>query len=541
MGKKFIYPLSAVLILLAGVQLGFIIQKPKKFKEFFDNIGKFEEVVRIVNKEYIEEPDNNELIDNAIIGMLEGLDPHSFYISKKEMEEVTEQMSGSFEGIGVEFQLLDDTLMVVAPIEGGPSEKLGILAGDRIIKIDDKVIAGVGFTNNDVVKHLRGKKGTKVKVSIKRPGTAKILEFVIERDKIPVFSVNYSYMVDNQTGYIKVSRFAETTFNEFRTHLLKLKDKGLKNLILDLRGNPGGYLQMAQLMADEFLANGKMIVYTKGRIPESNQKYESTSTLSDFESGGLVVLIDHGSASASEIVSGAVQDWDRGIIIGTRSFGKGLVQTQKVLSDGSAVRIVISKYFTPSGRCIQKPYDKSSKEYNKDLLDRIESGELYDESKIKFPDSLKYKTAAGRTVYGGGGIYPDVFVPLDTVGRSEYLTDLYISGTMRTFSLKYVDQHPELKTQFADYKAFRQNFQMTDKLLKEYTTFAANEKVPFVEKDFKISKDIISTDIKAFIGRALFQDDGFYPVLHERDKAFQKALQYMPKAVELSQTGKFTK
>lgn len=538
--KKFTAILFAVALLAIGFLAGFMFKSPQ-WKKFFENIDKFEQALKYVNREYIEVVDNDDLIDNAISGMLQGLDPHSFYIPKKEMQEVEEQMTGSFEGIGVEFQIVDDTIMVVSPIEGGPSEKLGIQSGDRIIKIGDKNVAGIGFTNNDVIKNLRGKKGTIVEITIKRPGINKNLTFKIERDKIPVYSVNYSYMINDEIGYIKVSRFAETTYNEFRSHLLNLKQKGLKNLILDLRGNPGGYLQMAYYMADEFLGDKKLIVYTEGRIPESNARYDATAALSNFEEGGLVILIDAGSASASEIVSGAVQDWDRGLIIGTRSFGKGLVQTQKTLKDGSAIRYVISKYYTPSGRCIQKPYDKKAKEYNLDMLERLEKGELFDESKIKLPDSLKYKTQAGRTVYGGGGIIPDVFVPYDTSGRSEYLSDLYANNIFRLFTLKYVEQNPNLKSQFKDYKEFVAKYSVNEKLLKEFTTFAAAHNVPFIEKDFKTSIEIIKNNLKAFIGRGLFGDDGFYPTLHQQDKFVQKAILMMPKAIQLAKTGKFEK
>ncbi|MCS7073927.1 MAG: S41 family peptidase, partial [Bacteroidia bacterium] len=532
MSNRIVYPFLAGGLIVIGMLVGYQFKENHKPKNTPPNFDKFEEVVNFVNKNYMEEVNNEKLIDDAIQGLLEGLDPHSFYIPAVEMKEVDEQMSGSFEGIGVEFNILEDTIFVVAPISGGPSEKLGILSGDRIVKINDENVAGIGITNNDVMKRLKGPKGTTVKVSIKRAGVSKLIDFTIERDKIPVYSVDYSYMVDAKTGYIKISRFAETTFREFREHLTKLKSAGMENLLLDLRGNPGGYMQMAQLIADEFLSEGKLVVYTKGRTPESHSRYEATSAVGDFEKGALVIMIDQGSASASEIVTGAVQDWDRGLVVGTRSFGKGIVQTQKKLADGSAIRLAISKYYIPSGRCIQKPYNKSAKEYSREVYERYESGELYDESKIKLPDSLKFKTKSGREVYGGGGVVPDVFVPRDTTGASEYLTNLYVNNVFRQFAVRYSEK-TNLKNIYPDGKTFSDKFVVTDAILKEFKAFAAEKSVPLVEKDFKTSQKIIELQIKAFIGRTVFNNDGFYPTLHKADNTFQKAYNLIPAAKEL--------
>jgi carboxyl-terminal processing protease len=347
-------------------------------------------------------------------------------------------------------------------------------------------------------------------------------------------------MIEPKTGYLKLSRFAETTYQEFTEHMAKLKQSGMENLILDLRSNPGGYMNMAQLLSDEFLSEGKLIVYTEGRTNESKSKYTSTSNISSFEKGGLVILIDQGSASASEIVSGAVQDWDRGLIIGTRSFGKGLVQTQHNFQDGSAMRLVISKYFTPSGRCIQKPYNKTSKKYNEEILERFETGEVYDESKIKFPDSLKFKTNSGRTVYGGGGILPDVFMPLDTTGRSNYYTDLFINGVFRQYALKYADTHAEIKNQFSNGFDYARRFQVTDELLKDFIAYGEEKKVKFNEKEYQTSLKLIKMLIKANIGQRLWNDEGFFPVLHQNDQNISMALKLMPDAVKLYETGKFT-
>jgi carboxyl-terminal processing protease len=543
MSKNLKYTFLALALIITGMVSGYKLKSSLpdfKQTDFDDSLNKFQQAIRFVEYTYIESVTFESMVDNAIKGMLEGLDPHSFYIPKQEKKGMDEQMAGSFEGIGVEFNILEDTIYVVAPISGGPSEKLGILAGDRIVEVDSHNVAGVGITNADVMVKLKGKKGTVVRVGISRRGVNRILYFDIIRDKIPFYSVDYSYMIEPKTGYLKLSRFAETTYQEFTEHMGKLKKEGMENLILDLRSNPGGYMNMAQLISDEFLAEGKLIVYTEGRTNESKSKYISTSNVGSFEKGGLVILIDQGSASASEIVSGAVQDWDRGLIIGTRSFGKGLVQTQHNFQDGSAMRLVISKYFTPSGRCIQKPYNKTSKKYNEEILERFETGEVYDESKIKFPDSLKYKTTAGRTVYGGGGILPDIFMPLDTTGRSNYYTDLFINGVFRQYALKYADTHAEIKNQYPNGFEFTKKFQVSDELLKDFIAYGEEKKVKFNEKEYQTSLKLIKMLIKANIGQRFWNDEGFFPVLHQNDQNISMALKLMPDAVKLYETGKFT-
>jgi carboxyl-terminal processing protease len=543
MSKNLKYTFLALALIITGMVSGYKLKSSlPNFKQtdFDDSLNKFQQAIRFVEYTYIESVTFESMVDNAIKGMLEGLDPHSFYIPKQEKKGMDEQMAGSFEGIGVEFNILEDTIYVVAPISGGPSEKLGILAGDRIVEVDSHNVAGVGITNADVMVKLKGKKGTVVRVGISRRGVNRILYFDIIRDKIPFYSVDYSYMIEPKTGYLKLSRFAETTYQEFTEHMGKLKKDGMENLILDLRSNPGGYMNMAQLISDEFLAEGKLIVYTEGRTNESKSKYISTSNVGSFEKGGLVILIDQGSASASEIVSGAVQDWDRGLIIGTRSFGKGLVQTQHNFQDGSAMRLVISKYFTPSGRCIQKPYNKTSKKYNEEILERFETGEVYDESKIKFPDSLKFKTTAGRTVYGGGGILPDVFMPLDTTGRSNYYTDLFINGVFRQYALKYADTHAEIKNQYPTGFEFAKKFQVSEELLKDFIAYGEEKKVKFNEKEYQTSLKLIKMLLKANIGQRFWNDEGFFPVLHQNDQNISMALKLMPDAVKLYETGKFT-
>ncbi|MEM8890490.1 MAG: S41 family peptidase, partial [Bacteroidota bacterium] len=469
---------------------------------------------------------------------LEGLDPHSFYIPSKDMKQMQEQMDGSFDGIGIEFNILDDTIYVAVPISGGPSEKLGIMTGDRIVKVDDKDVAGIGITNTQVMKHLKGPKGTEVKVTILRKGSKELLDFNITRDRIPLNSVDYAYLLDDETGYIRVTRFAETTYAEFREKLSMLIEQGMKNLVLDLRSNPGGYMNMAYKMADEFLGAGKMIVSTEGRIMQSKQEYHASSSIGSFEKGAVVVLIDYGSASASEIVSGAIQDHDRGLIVGVRSFGKGLVQIQEKFEDGSAIRIVISKYYTPSGRCIQKPYDKTDEEYGNEIAERFKSGEIFDQSKVEFPDSLKFNTASGRVVYGGGGIFPDVFVPDDTVGGSKYFTNLRIQDMFRKFAFQYVEKNSSLRKTYDKPEKFVKRFNVSNALINEFTSYATSKGVDYVASDYQKSKKYIDNRIKAYIGRRLHNDAAFFPVFHQVDNVIKEAISLMPKAKTLEETGK---
>ncbi len=541
MGKIIKYTLFGGAFIVIGLLVGFKIKDsiPVGSMVSIDrNLQKLQKTLLFIERNYVEEPDHDRLVDDAIQGILKGLDPHSIYIPAEEMRQKAEEMEGSFDGIGIQFNLLEDTIYVETPLAGGPSEKLGIQAGDRIIEVDGKNVAGVGITNTQVMRLLKGPKGSTVKVSILRRGVDERITFNIERDHIPIHSVDYAYMVHDKVGYISVTRFAETTYAEFKEALNRLLAQGMEGLILDLRGNPGGYMTIAYKMADEFLAANKMIVSTEGRISESKQSYYSTSSLSAFEKGPLVILIDYGSASASEIVSGAVQDHDRGLIVGVRSFGKGLVQIQEQFDDGSAVRIVISKYYTPSGRCIQKPYDKSDEEYAREIANRFESGEIFDKSKVTFPDSLKYKTTAGRTVYGGGGIFPDVFVPNDTSQSSQYLTQLRLNDLFRRFSFEYVDARPAFADRYPSAQAFVADFEVTRALEKQFIAFAAEKEVPFEPEGFEASSQYIRNRIKAFIGRRLFNEDGFYPVAHGVDRTLQRAIELIPVARKLEATGR---
>ncbi len=534
-GTNFRYALMAAILVTVGMVAGFrlndTVPGDNKRVRMSTGFSKIQEAISFVERNYVKEPNTEKMVDDAIKGILEGLDPHSFYISSEEMAIIEAQMQGSFEGIGIEFNILEDTLYVVAALSGGPSEKVGIQAGDRIIKIEDKDI--IGITNSEVIEKLRGKKGTEVKLTVVRHGVKSTLPFTVVRDKIPLHSVDFSYMMNEETGYLKISRFAQTTHDEFRDHTEKLLDKGMKNMVLDLRGNPGGYMQMAEKIADEFLGKGKMVVYTDGRTKESKSSYKATSYLNLFEEGALVVLLDFGSASASEIVAGAIQDWDRGLIVGVRSFGKGMVQNQKEFADGSAMRLVTSQYYTPSGRCIQKPFDMSSEKYQEEIFKRFESGEIYDQSKIDLPDSFVFRTNAGRTVYGGGGILPDVFVSRDTTTDSQYLSALISLGLFRQYSYDFLDRYPGLGDKYGTAEKFVREFDLNDEMVKEFTDFAAQKGIQFEKEGYEVSQRDIEIYIKSFIGRRYFQDDAFYPIYHNADNVLQCALVLIPEAKQM--------
>jgi len=485
---------------------------------------------RMINSLYVDDVDAEEIVEDAIVAMLKDLDPHSAYASPEEVKKMNEPLKGNFDGIGIQFNVLEDSLIVVSPLAGGPSEKVGILAGDRIIKVDTSTIAGVNCSRAKMMELLRGKKGTKVKVTIKRRGVSELLTFVIIRDKIPIFSLDAAYMVNDNTGYIKLARFSATTYREFSEALAELKRQGLENLIIDLQNNGGGYMQPAVEIADELLEKDRLIVYTEGR--NSPKKTIESNGGGQFEKGGIVVLVNEASASASEILSGAIQDWDRGIIVGRRSYGKGLVQRPLGLNDGSEIRLTVARYYTPSGRCIQKPYVEGHKtEYRKDLTNRYESGELVNADSIDFPDSLKYKTLVeGRTVYGGGGIIPDVFVPLDTTSYSDFHRKVIASGILNEFMLNYMDANRhKLEEDYPDFKTFDKKFEVSEDLFQEMVSKAKEDSISYDAEEFAISHDFLFLQMKALVARDLFDNSEYFQVINKHNDSFLKAVKLLEK------------
>ena len=482
-------------------------------------------VENIVNKLYVDNVDEEKIVENAVRGILENLDPHSSYSTKEETTSSQETMQGSFSGIGIQFNMQKDTLYVVQTIAGGPSEKVGILPGDRFIAVDDSIIAGRKLKNTDIMKRLRGPKGTKVNIKVKRGSNAELLEFRITRDDIPLNSIDAVYMADGKTGYIRLSRFAATSYKEFKDAITKLKKQGMQQLILDLTDNGGGYMQIAAQIANEMLNRGNLIVYTQGRkSPRQNLNADGSGT---FRTQKVVVMINQFSASASEILSGAVQDWDRGVVVGRRSFGKGLVQREFLLPDSSSFRLTIARYYTPSGRNIQKPYVKGDREdYDKDIIDRYNHGELQSADSIHFADSLKHTTLRlHRTVYGGGGIMPDVFVPLDTTQYTDYHRRLVAKGIIPQFALRYVDKNrADLKAQYPDAQKFIKEFTVTDEMLNNLVDAGKAEKVDFDKSQFAKSKEMLRTFVKAAIANDLFSTGAYFQIVNEQNDIYKEAL-----------------
>lgn len=495
-------------------------------EEVKENIQKIVALYQLVDYAYIDSVSIEELVDNAIVETLKELDPHSSYIPKKELERTEEPLRGSFEGIGISFQIFKDTILVIAPIPGGPSEKLGIMAGDKIIEINDTAAHGDKVNNQYVMDRLRGKKGTPVDVSIYRKGRNDLIDYTIIRDKIPINSIDAVFMASPETGYIKLNRFSATSTTEFIEAVAELRAEGMKNMILDLRGNSGGYMGTAIDLSDQFLPGGNLIVYTKGlKAPE--QKYHAKPG-GVFRDGKLVILIDEGSASASEIVAGAVQDWDRGIVIGRRSFGKGLVQRPFPLPDGSVIRLTTSRYHTPTGRNIQKPYENGVEDYYLDIYNRMKHGELVHPDSIKFPDSLKYFTPARRVVYGGGGIMPDIFIPWDSTWISDYYTELRRKGVLNQFTVQYVEDHREaMLASYPGVKEYIEGFMIDDAFIKEFITFAEGMGVEYDEEGWQRSGEYLKVQIKAWMARNLWDISASYQVFTVIDDGYNRAMEVM--------------
>jgi carboxyl-terminal processing protease len=494
-------------------------------------IKKLDEVYTYIHHLYVDDVKSNEITEAAITAALEKLDPHSTYISKADVDDANQSINGNFVGVGIRFQLLKDTLMVVATIPGGPSEKIGLRAGDKIIKVDGVPVANVKLKNSQVREKLMGELGSKVRVEVLRKNEKNLLSFVITRDKIPLNSVDCHYMITPETGYLKLNSFSHTTTDEIRASLKDLVSKGMKNLILDLQDNGGGVMFAAKTVCDEFLSDDKLVVYSEGkRQPRQDLICD---TKGNFEKGKLIVLVNENSASASEIVSGAIQDWDRGLIIGRRTFGKGLVQRPIGLSDGSEIRLTIARYFTPSGRNIQKPYEANSEEYHKDFIRRLSHGELTIQDSIKFPDSLKYQTKIKkRIVYGGGGIMPDIFVPLDTAEFTPYFRSLLSAGIFNSFCLTYVDKNRDvLKNTYPTFESFNANFNCDAKLMSEFFTYITKEQpdLKFDEKDFKTSEKSFHLFIKSLIAQDAWGTTEFYKIYNSRNAILNTALETLKK------------
>ena len=470
-------PMIMALVLVAGIEIGLLLNSTHSQNVSFSGKGSvMDQVLDYVKNKYVDTVNFATLENKGIQSMLQDLDPHSTFIPASDLRDVNQELEGNFDGVGIEFFLVNDTIMVVSTVSGGPAESVGILSGDRIISIDDTVVAGKHISDQQVVHKLRGLKGTKVKIGVKRGVSNDLRFFTVTRDKIPLYSIDASYMIDAHTGYIKINRFSETTPDEFDKAIDTLKKQGMTSLIIDLRQNGGGILESATAVADELLDQQKEIVYTKGRV-FSKTDYK-TRVLGEFEDGALAILIDEGTASASEIVAGAIQDWDRGVIVGRRSFGKGLVQEQYPLSDGSALRLTIAKYYTPSGRCIQKPYDHDINAYYGEVLQRYHKGEFTNADSIHFQDTTKYYTSKGRVVHGGGGIVPDIFVPLDTSDfNNSFLTSVLNQGLIQQFAYSYYQSHPDLLKSYNDMHSFLSGFNLNDEMYNAFINYAQNENV----------------------------------------------------------------
>lgn len=525
-------PLIIALAVVAGILIGRQMKQPPAGNKYLfsfkqNQFSKINDIINYINDEYVDTVNDKELVESAIRAMLENLDPHSTYIPAEDLKAYTEPLEGNFDGIGIEFHIQDDTIMVVAAVSGGPSEQLGIQSGDRIVTVEGKNVASIGIRNEDVLHMLRGKSGTKVNISVLRHGVNKPIDYEITRGKIPITSIDAWYMVTKDIGYIRISQFGAYTYDEYRDAFMSLSEKGMKKLILDLRDNPGGYLQTAIKIADEFLPENRLIVYTKGKS-RPHENYLATSR-GLFEEGDMAVLIDEGSASASEIVAGALQDWDRATLIGRRSFGKGLVQEQSSLPDGSAIRLTIARYYTPTGRSIQKPYSEGYTEYLHELMQRQAHGELEYSDSIHFADSLKFTTPGGRTVYGGGGIMPDVFVPLDTTFLSAFYSDAYSKGVLAQYAYDYVDQNRTTLSGYKDFDGFNHSFSISDDIYNRFVKYAYGKGVAKDDKGVKHSEEKIKVILKAYIARQIWKGNGYYPVLNSDDKTVTKAVQVLEK------------
>jgi carboxyl-terminal processing protease len=527
MNKKtlLIIPLLIAVSVAAGILIGNLLNSNSQpgFTGF--NTGKSNKIstlLELIEQGYVDSVNTDEMIEKAIPEILKNLDPHTSYIPARDMQEVQEEMTGKFSGIGVQFSIMEDTVRVVEVISGGPSSKVGILPGDRIVKVNDSIIAGVSVVNATVLNLLRGDKGTKVLVGIVRKGTNNQLDFEITRGDIPINSIDVSYMIDSETGFIKISRYANKTYKEFMDGMEKISNAGAKKVIIDLRQNPGGALVTVLQMVDEFLEKDEPILYTEGvNQPRKTYNASGKNRWKDFQ---VYVMIDEFSASASEIFAGAIQDNDRGIIIGRRSFGKGLVQEQIPLNDGSALRLTVARFYTPSGRCIQSSYNNGNEDYYNNIYERFHNMEQLVADSIHFADSLKYTTKSGRIVYGGGGIMPDFFVPVDTSGNSEYYNSIYRKGFIYSFAYNYADENRKTLSSLTKADEF-DNYLDKNNVLDEFVKYAAGKGIPRDNQGLKTSSLIITTQLKAYIARNIIGEEGFYPIIKKIDNTLLRAIE----------------
>ena len=531
-------------IIAASIALGIFIGNhylsisTGKFRSYASG-NKINAILDIIDEQYVDTVNMSQLVEGAIPKIFSELDPHSGYIPAADAQMVNEELEGSFSGIGVSFNLQTDTILVISVIPGGPSEKAGLLAGDRIITINDSLFAGNNSSQGKIMKTLRGAKNSVVKLGIKRSTSQDLLYFNVTRGDVPVNSVDVAYVVREGVGYIKVNKFARTTYNEFITAIAKLKQQNCKSFIIDLRGNTGGYMDAAINMINEFMANGRLIVYTEGKAFPRNDVYANgTGTCQDAP---IVVLADEFSGSASEIFAGAIQDNDRGLIIGRRTYGKGLVQSQIPLSDGSALRLTIARYYTPSGRCIQKDYELGkTDEYDQDLFNRFMHGEFDSADSIKINNSLKYQTSLGRTVYGGGGIMPDIFIPRDTSGVTSYFSNVINSGVLNLFTLEYSDNNREKLSSFKTYQELY-NYLKKQPLLDKFTNYAVSKGIRKRVTLINISAKLIENQLHSYIVRNFFNDEGFYPIFLKDDVTLLKAIEVIEQGKSMPQAPKQAK
>lgn len=527
MNKKItiLIPLLIAVSVAAGILIGNLLNKNSQTGFAGLSIGgqnKISEILSYIDQGYVDSVNTSEIIEKTIPEILKNLDPHTSYIPPADMKEVQEEMTGKFSGIGVQFSIMEDTVRVIEVISGGPSSKVGIMPGDRIVKVNDSIIAGVNVVNNTVLNLLRGDKNTKVLVGILRKGTEKEIDFEITRGDIPINSIDVSYMIDEETGFIKISRFANKTYKEFMEGMDKIKNAGAKKVIIDLRQNPGGSLVAVLQMVDEFLGKDEPILYTEGiNQPRKTYNASGSDTWKEFK---VYVMIDEFSASASEIFAGAIQDNDRGFIIGRRSFGKGLVQEQIPLSDGSALRLTVARFYTPSGRCIQSSYEEGNDKYYSNIYERFHSMEQLVADSIHFSDSLRYTTKSGRIVYGGGGIMPDFFVPIDTTGNSEYYNSIYRKGLIYSFAYAYADEHRKDLSDFNNADEI-DNYLDRKNVMEEFLQYAVGKGIPRDNAGLKISSVIIKTQLKAYIARNIIGEEGFYPIIKKIDNMLLRTIE----------------